>query len=401
MTAWLTVIGIGDDGLDGLPKHLRAMVEAADLVVGGGRHLAMLGGLAVERLAWATPLRDTLPEIRRHAGRRVVVLNTGDPMWYGVGELLVREFSPDEIAIHPAPSAFSLACARLGWSMREVATISLHGRPVARLRRVLTPGARVLALATGSGTAAEVAAMLVDEGYGDSRLIVLERMGSPHERRREATAAAWSATDVADLNTVAIECQAGPHARPRASIPGLPDEAFTHDGQLTKREVRAATLARLMPMPRQLLWDVGAGCGSIAIEWVRASAHGRATAIERRPDRASMIQDNAAALGTPEVEIVEGSAPAALDGLEAPNAVFLGGGLSVPGLIEHCFEALRPGGRLVANAVTLEGERALLDWQARHGGELVRIAVQRAQPVGPFQAWRPLMTVTQYAAIRA
>jgi precorrin-6B C5,15-methyltransferase / cobalt-precorrin-6B C5,C15-methyltransferase len=397
VTAWLHVVGIGDDGLGGLPPRLRRLVESADLVVGGKRHLAMLGDLPVERLLWRTPLIDTLPEIRRRAGRRVVVLNTGDPMWYGVGELLCRELAPGEIEVHPAPSAFSLVCARLGWSMREIATISLHGRPVERLRRVLAPEARIVALSTGPETPGAVARLLVQAGYGDSRIWVLEHMGSERERRIEGIARDWSEPPVADLNTVAISCVAEDRT-PRGTAPGLPDEAFRHDGMLTKREVRAITLARLMPMPRQLLWDVGAGSGAVAIEWILASGHGRAVAIEREPARVAMIRDNAEALGTPELEIVEGTAPDALNGLEPPDAVFIGGGVGE--VLARCHEALRPGGRLVANVVTVEGEQALASWHARRGGELVRLQVARARPVGRLRGWRPLMAVTQYALVK-
>ena len=265
----------------------------------------------------------------------------------------------------------------------------------------MQPGARLLALTSGREAPAEVAALLRARGYGPSRMIALERMGGPKERRIEGTADDWPAGAVEDFHTLAIECIAAPGAALLSTVPGLPDEAFQHDGQLTKREVRAATLAALAPVPDQLLWDVGAGCGSVAIEWMRAAARTRAVAVERRPDRVALIAANAAALGTPLLEVVEAEAPAALDGLEDPDAIFLGGGVGTPGLLDDCWARLKPGGRLVANAVTLEGEQSLLAWRAVNGGDLIRLAISRAEPVGGLTGWRPLMPVTQLAAVKS
>jgi precorrin-6Y C5,15-methyltransferase (decarboxylating) len=257
-----------------------------------------------------------------------------------------------------------------------------------------------LILSEDATTPAAVAALLCARGYGGSRITVLEHLDGARERRLDGTAADWSANDVADLNTLAVDCTAGANAPLLPRSPGLPDEAFRHDGQMTKREVRAATLAALAPVAGQLLWDVGAGCGSIAVEWMRAAPRAQAVAIERQAARRAMIAENAESLGTPLLKIVAGEAPAALAGLDAPDAVFVGGGASNDGLIEACWRALKPGGRLVANAVTLEGEQALLAWQQQHGGALTRFAIARAEPVGPFQGWRPMMPVTQYASIK-
>jgi precorrin-6Y C5,15-methyltransferase (decarboxylating) len=258
----------------------------------------------------------------------------------------------------------------------------------------------LLILSHGSGTPMEVAKTLTALGYGPSRMIVLERMGHAEERQLAATAAEWKIDRTEDLNTIAIECIAGPDAVARPRVPGLPDDTFRHDGQLTKREVRAATIAALAPLPGQLLWDVGAGCGSVAIEWLRCHRSLRASAIEREAARAAMILENAATLGVPQLDLVEGSAPEALADLPAPDAVFIGGGLTVPGLVERCWSALNPRGRLVANAVTVEGEARLIVLRGELGGELMRIAVSRAEPVGPFTGWRPLMPVTQLVAMK-
>jgi precorrin-6B C5,15-methyltransferase / cobalt-precorrin-6B C5,C15-methyltransferase len=394
---WLSVVGIGDDGLASLSPAARALIEAGEVLVGGERHLAKLPRHPATRLAWRRPLAATLDEIAAHRGRRVVVLASGDPMCCGVGELLHRHFPPGELRVVPAPSAFSLACARLGWPRTEIETLSLHGRPLELVHRWLWPGARLIALSRDGATPGKVAALLVARGFGPSRMWAFAHMGGQRETRIEGSAEGWPGAACPDLNTLAIECAAGPGARVLSPVPGLPDEAFASDGMLTKREVRAATLARLEPLPGQLLWDVGAGSGSVAIEWLRAARRARAVAIEREAARCARIATNALDLGVPELEVVQGAAPAALAGLAPPDAVFIGGGVTNPGLLEACWQALRPGGRLVANAVTLEAEAMLLEAAERWGGELARIAIARAVPVGRFRSWRPLMPVTQLA----
>ena len=401
MTArWLSVVGIGEDGMDGLSPAARALLEAAEVLVGGARHLAMVPPDGRERLAWPSPPRLLLDRLDERRGRRVCVLATGDPMCFGVGNMLVRRFRREEMSILPAPSAFALACARLGWPEHEAELLTLHGRPLSLLEGALRPGARPVLLSADASTPAAVARLLAERGYGDSRMWVLERMGGPAERVLEGRAGAWPHPPGADLNTIALDLAAGPGAALRPRVPGLPDEAFASDGQLTKREVRAATLAALAPAPRALLWDIGAGSGSVAIEWLRAERTARAVALEPRADRRATIAANAAALGAPRLEVREGRAPAALAGLEAPDAVFVGGGASEPGVLDACWDALRPGGRLVANVVTVEGEAAVLERRARLGGDLARIAVARAAPVGPFTGWRPLMPVTQWSVAK-
>jgi precorrin-6Y C5,15-methyltransferase (decarboxylating) len=397
MSAWLAIVGLGEDGVAALAPAARALVAAAETLIGGARHLALVPEGRAERIAWKSPIAATLPEIAARRGRRVVVLASGDPLCYGVGAMLARAFAPEEMIVLPAPSAFALAAARLKWPLESCTALSLHGRPLEALRLHLAPGARLLALSGDGATPAAAAALLRDAGWEPSSVTVLEHMGGPRERRRDGTAADWDEARCADLNVIAIECRPGADGRAWSRLAGLPDDAFAHDGQLTKRELRAATLAALAPLPGEMLWDVGAGCGSIAIEWLRAGAALRAIAIEREPARASLAARNAAALGVPELEIVAGVAPAALAGLPRPDAVFLGGGVADPAIFAACWQALRPGGRLVANAVTLAGETALATLAERHDGDLARIAVARAERLGRHRAFRPLLAVTQLA----
>ena len=337
----------------------------------------------------------------RRREQYVCVLASGDPMCYGIGATLTRHVAPEEMTIVPAPSAFSLACARLGWPATEVEMVSLCGRDLALLNAVLYPGARVLVLSAGSHTPALVAGQLTQRGYGNSLLTVLERMGGAHERLVTGTAASWDAAEVAALNTIAITCMADPGVTGLSRCAGLPDAAYHHDGQLTKREVRAVTLAALGPVPGQLLWDVGAGCGSIGIEWMRSAPRCRAIAIEPHAARLQYIADNAAALGTPDLKIIAGKAPAALEDLPTPDAVFIGGGLTAENLLATCWHALRAGSRLVANAVTVESEQVLLHWHSQHGGELTRIAIQHAEPIGQFLGWKAKAPVTQWAVTKS
>jgi precorrin-6Y C5,15-methyltransferase (decarboxylating) len=395
---WLSIVGIGEDGLGGITNPARTLIDDAEVLIGGARHLEMIPEDGRERLTWPSPLRLLVEKILEMRGRRVCVLATGDPMCFGIGNTLVKRIPRWEMVILPAVSALTLAAARMGWAQHEVELLTLHGRPLALLESYLAPGARLVILSDGPGTPAEVAARLVERGYGDSMLTVLERMGGPKERCVDGLASSWPHPPGEALNTIAVELISGPDAVIRPRTPGLPDEAFITDGQLTKREVRAVTLAALQPLPGALLWDVGAGSGSVGIEWLRAERLGRAIAIERQADRRAMIAENAAALGVPGLEIVAGRAPEALAGLEAPDAVFIGGGASEDGVIDACWTALKPGGRLVANVVTVEGEAALITGQARLGGALTRIAVSRAEPIGPFQGWRSLMPVTQWCA---
>lgn len=406
MSAWLTVIGLGADGPDGLPPASRTLIDNAELLIGGARHLGLVVNGHCEKVAWGFPLDATMTTIAANRGRRVVVLATGDPMAYGIGSTLARHFTSEEMTIIPAPGAFSLAAARLAWPLDRCVCLTLHGRPLDLLAYHAQPGARLLILSHDGSTPAKVAARLTDLGFGPSRVSVLQNMGAGNEARFDSRADAWSAVDIADLNTIAVDCVAGPDAHILSHAPGLPDGAFLHDGQLTKRVVRAATLAALAPLPGQHLWDLGAGSGAVAIEWLRAAqdAQGRgasAVAVERNRERAARIAENARRLGTPFLEVVTADIGAALPDLAPPDAVFIGGGLTSDGLVETIWRALKPGGRLVANAVTLEGEQVLVAAHGTVGGELSRIALSRAEPVGARTGWRAAMTVTQWSITKA
>ena len=404
MEKWLSVVGIGEDGLTGLSPIAQSLVEQAQIIVGGDRHLAMLPPTDRETRRWTSPIDRAVAEIWRDRGRSVCVLASGDPLCYGIGTTLLRQIPIREMTIVPAPSAFSLACARLGWSLTEVETLSLCGRDPAVLNAVLYPGARLLVLSESGKTPSIVAKLLTERGFGKSQMTILERMGGTQERKVEGIAfdwaeAAWTEKP-ADLNTIAIFCIADSEARSLSRLAGLPDAAYHHDGQLTKLEVRAITLAALAPLPGQLLWDVGAGCGSIGIEWMRTHPRCRAIAIEQHPDRLRMIADNAIALGTPTLKLIAGSAPTALQDLPEPDAIFIGGGLTSEALLETCWQALRSGGRLVANAVTVESEQQILQWHRQVGGTLTRIAIQRAEPIGKFLGWKAMAPVTQWQAMK-
>lgn len=396
MRKWLTVIGVGDDGISGLTPAARALLASAEIVVGSERLLANLDGAAAERHLWQAPLAGMIEAILGWRGRRVIVLASGDPMHYGIGATMARHLPREEMTVIPAPSAFSLAAARLGWALQELEMVSLHGRPADLIVPLIQPRAKILALTGGANTVREVAARLVARGFGPSRLIVLEHMASAKERIVETTAVRCAPLSFAEFNTLAIECIAEPGARILPRVPGLPDDAFAHDGQLTKREVRAPALAALAPTPGALLWDVGAGCGSIAIEWMRAASGTRAIAFEHKPERLRLIAENALALGTPELKIVAGRVPASLAGQPGPDAVFLGGAVSDPDVFGVCWAALPTGGRMVADAATLESEVALIARYRLHGGELLRIDVAQVTTLGQRHVFRPRLPITQW-----
>lgn len=396
---WLSIVGIGEDGVAGLSSTAQALIEAADLVVGGKRHLGLADSLIRgRRLAWPSPIGEAIPEIEKHRGRPVVVLASGDPFHYGVGDLLLRAIPAAETLCLPHSSSFSLAAARLSWSLQDVALVSLHGRALEAIVRHLQPGARVLALSWDGDTPRKLAALLTARGMGQSRLTVLEAMGGPRERVRQAMAAGFDLTDVAALNTMALEVVASAGAAVVTLSPGLDDSLFENDGQLTKREVRAATIAALAPRWGELLWDIGLGAGSIAIEWLLCHPSLEAIGIEDRPERAARAARNAAALGTPDLRIVQKQAPDGLAGLPMPDAVFIGGGLSDPGVFDAAWSHLKPGGRLVANAVSLQSEARLIELFQRHGGELVRLDVAKAGKAGTggVFVWRQAAPIVQW-----
>lgn len=404
---WLSVIGVGAEGLQGLSAVAQFLLSQAAVIVGGQRHLAMLPETDLRtKLAWDNPLTQTLEKIVGFRGTAVCVLASGDPLFYGIGKQLLELVPMDEMTIIPAVSSVALACSRLGWAWTEVEVISLCGRPLALLNGLLYPGAKIMALSGTGETPSQVAQLLTQQGYGESTLNVLENLGHPQETISRRQAQAWGDTKTAPLNIIGIDCQqrfdlAQPEVFNNSRLAGLPDIAYHHDGQLTKQEVRAMTLAALAPLPGQLLWDVGAGCGSIGIEWLRTHPRCQALAIEQHPQRLKLIAENATNLGTPNLEIIQGSAPDILGHLPSPDAIFIGGGVHISGMLETCWQALKPGGRLVVNAVTVTSEQVMFNWQQQVGGTLRRIAIQRAEPLGSYQAWRSLAPVTQWQVIKS
>ena len=397
MSAWLTIIGVGEGGVAALPPTLHSIVASAKTVLGPPRFVEVSS--PQHFIPWQSPLSAMLDQIASLRGTPTVILATGDPMWFGIGATLAKHLDPTEFTIHPHASAFQLAASRLRWPLQNVAAISLHGRPPENLHPHILPGNRILALTSDASTLYAVKTILVARGYGGSILAVLENLGSPSEQITSGPAADF-AGPIGDFYTLAIECVADAIAPLLPPIPGLPDEAFISDGQLTKRDVRATTLAKLAPFPNALLWDVGAGCGSVAIEWMRAARGAKAIAFERDDERLTMIATNASALGVLTLTTVSGEAPLSLANHPAPDAIFIGGDVGNVELFEAAWAALKPGGRLVANAVTLDGEQALYERQSRLGGDLTRIDIAVLHAVGTHRVMRPRMPVTQWLVIK-
>jgi precorrin-6B C5,15-methyltransferase / cobalt-precorrin-6B C5,C15-methyltransferase len=397
---WLAVVGIGEDGLEGLTPAARGLIAQAVFIVGGKRHLALAGSLRAETMIWPSPIENALDAIEARRTRSVCVLASGDPFFFGVGAMLMRRFAADEMISVPAPSAFALVASRLGWSQQDCALLTLHGRPLEAIIPHLCPGARIIALSWDDATPAKLAALLAARGMGRSKLTICEAMGGLSERIRTTEAQDFALDNVAALNTIALEVVAEHGARilPRAA--GLPDDWFEHDGQITKREIRAMTLSSLAPRRGELLWDVGSGSGSVAIEWMLADPANSAVAIERRRDRAERIARNALSFGVPGLSVVTGEAPHVLADLAPPDAIFIGGGTGAPGMVERAMGALAAGGRLVVNAVTLETQAACVDWRARWSGELTQIAIAHAEPVGRYSGWRAAMPIVQWRFVK-
>ena len=392
MSAWLTLVGIGEDGFAGLGKQARRALLSARRIVGSPRQLELLPRCIVgTQVVWPSPF--SLDAVLAEPGEAVCVLASGDPMLYGVGASLARQIPAAQMHVLPSPSSYSLAAARLGWALQDVVTLSVVARPVAAVAAHLYSGQRLLVLSNDGTSPQAVAQLLRERGFGLSRMTVLEHLGGAKERRIDGSAAD-DFPDIAALNLIAIDCQASPNAPRLSPLAGLPDTAFRHDGQLTKRDVRAVTLARLAPRPGELLWDVGAGCGSIGIEWMRAHPSCRAIAVESDEGRQAFIEHNRDALGVPGLQLVRGRAPGALAGLPAPDAIFVGGGVTRENVLADCWAALKPGGRLVANAVTLQSELALVQWREQYGGELTRLHIAQASPLGEFDTWRQALPIT-------
>ncbi|MEJ6784434.1 precorrin-6y C5,15-methyltransferase (decarboxylating) subunit CbiE [Aminobacter sp. Piv2-1] len=398
---WLTVVGIGEDGVAGLGDEAKRVISAASNVFGGKRHLALAAKLIRgEARPWPTPFDSEMRDVVALRGKNVCVLASGDPFLHGVGVTLARAVPLAEMRVLPAPSAFSLAASRLGWALQDIETVSLHGHAIDLIRPLLHQGARIIALTSDGEAPAQIAALIAGSGFGASRLTMLEALGGDSERIRSTTAAGFNLENVNPLNVLALELESSPQARILPMASGLPDELFEHDGQITKREIRAVTLSTLAPRRGELLWDIGGGSGSISIEWMLCHPSLRAIAIEHNPERAERIARNASACGVPGLQVVKGAAPEALAGLPTPDVVFIGGGGSDAGVFDAAITALRSGGRLVANAVTLEMETLLLARHAALGGELLRLQVSRAAPVGSMTGWRPAMPVTQWSWVK-
>ncbi len=399
---WLSIVGLGESGLVGLSEDARRAIEAAAFVFGGKRHLALAAdAIRGEARPWPVPFDVDMADVVALRGRKVCVLASGDPFFYGVGVTLLRQVSVQETVSYPASSAFSLAASRLGWALQDVECLSLHGRSIDLIRPYLHAGAKLIVLTSDEKAPALLAALVSEAGFGTSSFSLLEALGGPHENVRHGTAARFSMSDVDPLNVLAIHVVADEKARIIPYSQGLDDALFEHDGQMTKREVRAVTLSSLAPRYGELLWDIGAGSGSIGIEWMLAHPSLRAIGIEQHPERAERAMRNAEAFGVPGLEIVIGAAPDAFEGLPTPDAIFIGGGGSEDRVLDGAVEALKTGGRLVANAVTLEMEAMLLAAQARLGGSLIRLEVARASPVGSMHGWRPAMPVTQWAWVKS
>ena len=398
MSKWLTIIGTGEDGYEGLSARAKLGLANAEVIVGSTRLLDFLPALKAERHEWPQPFSAVVERIKPLRGRATVILATGDPMNYGVARKLLEFIPFAEMEIIPNLSAFSLVAARMGWSLPDCDTLTLHGRDAANIEAFIQPGAKLIVLTAGNITIFEVAKRLWARGFDRSKITVLENMGSEHEKISTHIADSMPDPGFSDLSTIAVECLAEPDAKIWSRLAGLPDEAFIHNGQLTKREVRAATLAALSPAPDQLLWDIGAGCGSVGIEWMRSTRGCDAIAFESNDERLKMIAKNADLLGTPRLKIVAGQVPETLTGSPKPDAVFIGGGIGIPGVVETAWEHLKPGGRMVANVVTIEGEMHLYDLQEKHGGDLLRLEISHLTPIGPYRALKPRMAVTQWRA---
>jgi precorrin-6Y C5,15-methyltransferase (decarboxylating) len=391
MPAHATVVGIGADGWAGLGTTSQARLLEAEVVVGSRRQLDLLPGVdGQERRAWPTPMTYEL--LGEYADREVIVVASGDPLLSGVATRLVTLMGADRVEVVPGVSSVALARARMRWSAEETEVLTLVGRPLERLVRQVAPGRRVLVLSSDDSTPGRVAGLLTDLGHGASRLTVLGDLGGADETRADGIAADWSVTSP-QLNVLAIEC----HGPPLGGwTPGLPDDAYLHDGQLTKRDQRASALARLAPQPGQLLWDLGAGAGSVGIEWMRAHPDCRAVAVEADPERAARVAENARRLGVPDLRVVNGRSPEVLADLSDPDACFVGGGATAE-VLDACRSRVPIGGRLVVHGVTLETERLLVDAQAAYGGELVRLRVERAEPLGGYRGWSPARAVVQWS----
>ena len=390
---WLTIVGLGEDGLDGLSPASFKALEDAEVIMGAERHLSLLPDLSAELITWPVPFVDGIPLLLEHSGRKTVALASGDPFWHGAGTSLTKHLDRGEWQTLPAPSTMSLAAAALGWPLESTTTLGLHAAPFARLRPHLANGTHAIVTLRDGEAVLTFATWLTEIGFGASTLHVLEALGGPRQRIRQAPAKAFALHDIQHPVCIAIEATGGPAL---TSVGGKEDAFFDNDGQITKRPVRALTLSALAPLPGEHLWDIGGGSGSIAIEWLLAHPTTQATSVEIDPARAERIGNNAGNLGADRLTVVTGAAPDALEGLPTPDAVFIGGGISQE-MLETVWDTLPVGARLVANAVTLEAEVLLANWQAEKGGDLLRIELAQSKPLGRKRGWKSSFPIVQWS----
>ncbi len=402
---WLTLIGLSPAGFPDLSQAAKAALKDAARILGSQRQLGLIPIEIVseaKREAWPSPMAPRLEELISQKPAGTIVLASGDPFFWGIGTHFAKYLKPSEMQVYPAPSILTLIAARMQWSGPEIKTISLCSQPLSRLASLLEPGRKIIALSANGKHPAKIAKLFIENGYGPSRLTVLENLGMETETITETTAERLheemleSGKSLSDLNSLAIELIHAGKTEILTHLPGLPVDAFNHDGQITRQNIRAITLAHLRPTSGTLLWDIGMGNGSISIEWLRAAPNTRAIGVEKNPDRLARALKNADRLGVPHLETRQGNAGAIIRELETPDAIFIGGGITEPGLLELALEALKPGGRLVANTVTLEGEGLLINARARQGGTLTRLSIENAEDIGSFQSWRAEMAITQW-----
>ena len=426
---WLTIVGIGEDAPDGLSRASRAALQAAEVIMGAPRQLALIPDNGARRIPWPVPFADGLPILDTLRGQAVAVLASGDPFWFGAGSVLAERYAAREWRALPALSSFTLAAAELGWPLEQTTCLGLHAAPLSRLAAHLAPGARLIVLLRDGDALGALADLLRARGFGATSVTVLEALGGPRQRVTRFTAQAGvsdrcahplcaalqvcahgdgaqagdgAGSETAGDRSGAARAEGGDGAEAAAAGPALhcasgqPDALFDSDGQLTKRPLRALTLSALAPQPGELLWDIGGGSGSIAIEWLLSAASTQAVSIEARGERARRIGANARRLGAARLQVVHGRAPRALAGLPEPQAVFIGGGLS-DALLEAVLAMLPRGARLVANAVTLDSEALLSRWQNARGGDLLRIELARCAPIGTRRGWHAAYPVVQWS----
>ena len=393
-TPWLSIIGLGEDGPDGLSVASRNALATAEIIMGPPRHLALLGKTDAELLEWPVPFADGVEKLAAYRGRPVAVLVSGDPFWYGAGSVFAARFERSEWQSYPTQSVFSLAASRLGWAIEKTLCIGLHAAPLTRLRPHMAQGTRAIVLLRDGDSVRELGDYLSQSDFGLSKIHILEALNGPREKITTIEANDEISNQISQPVCVGVEFADGPEI-PKSA--GLEDALFDNDGQITKRPIRALTLSALAPKRGEHLLDIGGGSGSISIEWLLSDPTTSATIVEANQDRAARIRENANRLGVDRLNIVVGKAPIALDGI-VPNAVFIGGGLS-QGLLEQLHVTLAKGTRLVANAVTLESEALLVEWQSKIGGDLMRVEISNLTSIGPKRAWDAAYPIVQWSVV--